>query len=169
MKNWLVSKRCKEQAHLFVPLRSTMSDRRRRNVSDLGPPPRWLNCPRKGDLVAEKFLPFKTPLSGVYDSQVPEANRFYPSMLLASLARYKVKLGLWIDLTNTGRFYDRKEVEECGVKYLKLQCRGCVPTGGDAIATPKCMPRYLSLHGAQTGGAIIAPELWEIECRRDRL
>ncbi|EEC03894.1 mRNA capping enzyme, putative [Ixodes scapularis] len=101
-----------------------MSDRRRRNVSDLGPPPRWLNCPRKGDLVAEKFLPFKTPLSGVYDSQVPEANRFYPSMLLASLARYKVKLGLWIDLTNTGRFYDRKEVEECGVKYLKLQCRG---------------------------------------------
>jgi mRNA-capping enzyme len=37
---------------------------------------------------------------------------------------YKVKIGLWIDLCNTSRFYNRKEVEELGAKYVKLQCRG---------------------------------------------
>lgn len=34
------------------------------------------------------------------------------------------KLGLWIDLTNTSRFYDKEEVEQNGCKYVKLQCRG---------------------------------------------
>ncbi|KAL3184479.1 hypothetical protein MRX96_031771 [Rhipicephalus microplus] len=92
--------------------------------TELGPPPRWLNCPRKGALIAEKFLPFKTPLSEVYDAQVPEENRFPPSMLLDSLSSYKLKMGLWIDLTNTDRFYNPKVVEEREVRYLKLQCRG---------------------------------------------
>ncbi|XP_064481228.1 mRNA-capping enzyme-like isoform X1 [Ornithodoros turicata] len=103
-----------------------MSERggRWRNAADLGPPPRWLNCPRKGSVIAEKFLPFKTPLSSVYDSQVPEASRFPPSMLVAAIARYKLKMGLWIDLTNTSRFYDKEDVEAAGINYLKLQCRG---------------------------------------------
>lgn len=35
-----------------------------------------------------------------------------------------MKFGLWVDLTNTGRFYDKAEVEEYGCKYVKLQCRG---------------------------------------------
>lgn len=33
-------------------------------------------------------------------------------------------VGLWIDLTNTNRFYDRKEVESRECKYTKLRCRG---------------------------------------------
>ncbi|XP_058835362.1 mRNA-capping enzyme isoform X2 [Topomyia yanbarensis] len=33
-------------------------------------------------------------------------------------------MGLWIDLTNTNRFYDRSEIENNGCKYVKLQCRG---------------------------------------------
>ena len=37
---------------------------------------------------------------------------------------FKAKLGLWIDLTNTNRFYDRKDIETRGVEYKKLQCRG---------------------------------------------
>lgn len=35
-----------------------------------------------------------------------------------------MKLGMWIDLTNTSRFYDKKEVEDKDCKYVKLQCRG---------------------------------------------
>lgn len=34
------------------------------------------------------------------------------------------KLGLWIDLTNTTRFYDRKDIEARDCKYVKLKCRG---------------------------------------------
>ncbi|XP_037570170.1 mRNA-capping enzyme [Dermacentor silvarum] len=98
--------------------------RKRRRPAELGPPPRWLNCPRKGALIAEKFLPFKTPLSEIYDAQVPEESRFPPSMLLDSLTSYKLKMGLWIDLTNTDRFYDPKVIEQREIRYLKLQCRG---------------------------------------------
>jgi mRNA-capping enzyme len=37
---------------------------------------------------------------------------------------FQIKFGLWIDLTNTTRFYDKQEVEDEGCKYIKLQCRG---------------------------------------------
>ncbi|XP_054710124.1 LOW QUALITY PROTEIN: mRNA-capping enzyme-like [Uloborus diversus] len=93
-------------------------------VKTLGPPPRWLHCPRKSSPIAGKFLAFKTPLDERYDSQVPEECTFTPSMLIASASCQKMKIGLWIDLTNTTRFYDKREVEEHGIKYIKLQCRG---------------------------------------------
>lgn len=34
------------------------------------------------------------------------------------------KLGLWIDLTNTKRFYDRRDIETRDCQYMKLKCRG---------------------------------------------
>lgn len=95
------------------------------NESRGGVPPRWLHCPRKAmKLIQNKFLAFKTPLSSAYDNQVPEECRFTVDMLFAYLKSQKLKLGLWIDLTNTSRFYDRKCIENYGCKYLKLQCRG---------------------------------------------
>lgn len=90
----------------------------------LGPPPRWLNCPRKGQLIVGKFVPFKTPLDERYDSMVPEANRFGISMLFASMKTHQAKLGLVVDLTNTKRFYNCKQVEENSCKYVKMECRG---------------------------------------------
>ncbi|KAG9469736.1 hypothetical protein GDO78_019781 [Eleutherodactylus coqui] len=87
-------------------------------------PPRWLNCPRRGHPVAGKFLPLKTMLGPKYDDQVPEENRFHPSMLSNYLKSLKVKMGLLIDLTNTTRFYDRNDIEKEGINYIKLQCKG---------------------------------------------
>ncbi|KAG8444778.1 hypothetical protein GDO86_009810 [Hymenochirus boettgeri] len=87
-------------------------------------PPRWLNCPRRGQPVAGKFLPLKTMLGPKYDDQVPEENRFHPNMLSNYLKSLKVKMGLLIDLTNTTRFYDRNDIEMEGIKYIKLQCKG---------------------------------------------
>lgn len=59
---------------------------------DPGPvPERWLPCPRKAvNLVEGKFLAFKTPLSSLFDSQVPASARFTPAMLIASTKTYKV-------------------------------------------------------------------------------
>jgi len=37
-------------------------------------------------------------------------NRFPPAMLFSTMKQYKVKIGLWIDLTNTSRFYDKRQV-----------------------------------------------------------
>ncbi|KAI5694432.1 hypothetical protein M8J76_014514 [Diaphorina citri] len=95
---------------------------------DSGPgpvPSRWMNCPRKAlDLVADKFLAFKTPLSKKFNDQVPPQCRFTPKMMIDSLASKKLKIGLWIDLTKTSRFYDKSEVEENDIAYIKIQCEG---------------------------------------------
>nr|XP_021521229.1 mRNA-capping enzyme isoform X3 [Aotus nancymaae] len=87
-------------------------------------PPRWLNCPRRGQPVAGRFLPLKTMLGPRYDSQVAEENRFHPSMLFKLPKELRVKMGLLVDLTNTSRFYDRNDIEKEGIKYIKLQCKG---------------------------------------------
>lgn len=88
-------------------------------------PPRWLHCPRKAiRLIQNKFLAFKTPLSSAYNSQIPDECLFTVDMLFASLKSQKLKIGLWIDLTNTSRFYDKKCLEKYSCKYLKLQCKG---------------------------------------------
>ena len=105
-------------------------------------PPRWLNCPRKSaSLIGDRFsisfheksawpsiwfrfLAFKTPLDDKYNDQIAVENRFTPQMLFNSMKAYKVKIGLWIDLTNTSRFYSKAIVEENECKYVKLSCRG---------------------------------------------
>lgn len=157
------------------------NSRKRRHPAELGPPPRWLNCPRKGSLIAEKFLPFKTPLSEVYDAQVPEESRFPPSMLLDSLTTHKLKMGLWIDLTNTDRFYDSKVIEQRDIRYLKLQCRGhgeC-PSEDQTELFIRVCHRFISMnplhiigvhctHGFNRTGFLIASYLvvnmsWSIE------
>lgn len=101
-----------------------MSQNRNNNPGPI--PNRWLHCPRKSDsLIGNKFLAFKTPLSSKFDPQVPDECTFYPSMLFQLMKdSYKVKIGLWIDLTNTNRFYDRSEVEKNQCQYVKLKCRG---------------------------------------------
>ncbi|KAI1305291.1 mRNA-capping enzyme [Halotydeus destructor] len=86
-------------------------------------PPRWLGCPRKGEVIANRFVPFKTPLDGKF-STIPPENLFLPSMFITSLQNHQLKIGLWIDLTYTSRFYDKEQIEKKGIKYIKLQCRG---------------------------------------------
>ncbi|KAJ8321634.1 hypothetical protein KUTeg_000105 [Tegillarca granosa] len=71
-----------------------------------------------------KFLPFKTPLDHKYDDMIPEYSQFNIGMLFSSLKTMKIKMGLLIDLTNTKRFYDSREVEKNDCRYVKLQCRG---------------------------------------------
>ncbi|XP_055526342.1 mRNA-capping enzyme [Wyeomyia smithii] len=88
-------------------------------------PNRWLYCPRQSDtLIAGKFLAFKTPLKEDFESQMPAECCFTPEMLFQLMKTYNVKIGLWIDLTNTDRFYDRYEIERNKCKYVKLQCLG---------------------------------------------
>uniref|UniRef100_D3TNV7 mRNA-capping enzyme n=1 Tax=Glossina morsitans morsitans TaxID=37546 RepID=D3TNV7_GLOMM len=88
-------------------------------------PNRWLYCPRKSDgVIAEKFLAFKTPLNAAFLDQMPLECIFQPEMLFDYCKTIKLKLGLWIDLTNTKRFYDKSVVMTRGANYVKLQCRG---------------------------------------------
>ncbi|XP_026848279.1 mRNA-capping enzyme [Drosophila persimilis] len=103
-----------------------MSQSHRDRGGGSGPlPNRWLYCPRKSDsIIAERFLAFKTPLSQAFKDKMPIECTFRPEMLFDYCKTVKHKLGLWVDLTNTKRFYDRSTVEERGAQYIKLQCRG---------------------------------------------
>jgi mRNA-capping enzyme len=114
---------------------------------DNGPgpiPSRWLNCPRKSEgLIGARFLAFKTPLSSKFHDQMPMQCQFEPEMIFDLLKKFNVstyfflklslfiieytfqsKMGLWIDLTNTNRFYDRRDIENFDCKYVKLKCKG---------------------------------------------
>uniref|UniRef100_A0A914VM93 mRNA-capping enzyme n=1 Tax=Plectus sambesii TaxID=2011161 RepID=A0A914VM93_9BILA len=86
-----------------------------------GIPDRWMRCPRKGKVIANKFVPFKTPLCTLYDELVPEQYRFTPQMVFNSGLG---KIGLWIDLTKTNRYYSRQEVEREGCVYKKMPLEG---------------------------------------------
>jgi len=37
---------------------------------------------------------------------------------------FQQSIGLWIDLTNTSRYYSQYEVEDMGCAYVKIPCVG---------------------------------------------
>lgn len=89
-------------------------------------PDRWLRCPKMADsLIQSKFLTFKTPLSETFDSKVSMEERFHPKQVFQdNRNKFSGKIGLWIDLTNTNRFYNEKEIEKRDCYYVKMFCRG---------------------------------------------
>ncbi|KAL1457931.1 hypothetical protein WDU94_008111 [Cyamophila willieti] len=91
-----------------------------------GPVPnRWMHCPRKAvGLLNDQFIAFKTPLAKKFNDQVLPEHRFTPKMIIDYMNTKKTKLGLWIDLTKTSRFYDKSEVEEHDISYTKIACEG---------------------------------------------
>ncbi|XP_059617366.1 mRNA-capping enzyme [Phlebotomus argentipes] len=122
----------------------------RNRGSNPGPvPDRWLHCPRKSDgFIADRFLAFKTPLDERFDSQLPVEAYFSPEMVMQSLRVHKRRLGLWIDLTNTTRFYDRWIVESADTEYVKLQCRGHgeTPSKEQTIAFIELVDKFIANH-----------------------
>ncbi|KAJ8917433.1 hypothetical protein NQ315_005480 [Exocentrus adspersus] len=88
-------------------------------------PDKWLHCPPNGNrLILSKFMPLKTPLSSDFDHQLPAGLRHYPQDIFRLARRNKVRIGLWIDLTNTNRYYRREEIQEEGCEYVKIRCKG---------------------------------------------
>ncbi|KAK6051326.1 hypothetical protein COOONC_11170, partial [Cooperia oncophora] len=60
-------------------------------------------------LVDGLFFPFKTPLCSLYDDQIEKKLRFHPEDVFNHPAVKGKKIGLWIDLTKTDRYYFVKE------------------------------------------------------------
>ncbi|XP_050515960.1 mRNA-capping enzyme-like [Diabrotica virgifera virgifera] len=88
-------------------------------------PKGWLGCPQNGNsLVADIFMPLKTPLDHKYDSKLHQDDRYHPKTIFTRAERNKKVIGLWIDLTNTDRYYHPYEIEERSCRYVKLKCTG---------------------------------------------
>lgn len=102
-----------------------MSRKRGADYDPYSLPDRWMGCPRRSfSLIGGKFLAFKTPLDSRYNDKMNEEYYFQPDMVFKSVKDMNKKLGLWIDLTNTTRFYDKTLVEQKDCKYVKLNCKG---------------------------------------------
>ena len=86
----------------------------------------WLGLYKElSSLPSGKFLPFKTPLSSQYDGEVPEEDRFGVPMLVMYVEAMQLRMGLVIDLTKTGRYYDKRElVDQRNIGHYKLKCEG---------------------------------------------
>ncbi|CAF3676509.1 unnamed protein product [Rotaria socialis] len=95
-------------------------------------PPRWLDCPRKSSIIANKFIAFKTPLDDRYKEKISSYQLWTCPMLLDSVKREQKTLGCVIDLTNTQRFYNSDtEFRDKRIRYEKIRCRGHGETPND--------------------------------------
>ena len=90
----------------------------------------------------------KTPLDERFNDQVPPECLWTPQMVEASLRSYKVKIGLWIDLTNTKRFYKSSIIEDLGIQYVKMPCKGHseTPTEDQVRSFVGICQKFISFH-----------------------
>jgi len=85
-------------------------------------PDRWENYSNIGSVIkGTRFISFKVPLkNAILNRVVPIALRNWgPADLIAT-----PDLGLVIDLTFTSRYYDHRELENAGIKYVKIMTIG---------------------------------------------
>jgi len=135
-------------------------------------PRTWFKCPQVANgLISKNFLAFKTPISPAYDKHLPKQYQFTPDMIFRHIKDKNLKLGLWIDLTNTRSFYPTNKIKERDCKYLKLyhpdgefpsetEIQTFVEVCRDFIANnPSDIIGVHSIHGFNTTGFFIVSYL----------
>jgi len=105
-------------------------------------PKRWIDCPNTSiSVIGNNFLAFKTPLDDFFNTQVlPECRRFHPSTMLKYANDEGCPIKLWIDLTNTDRYYaDKSPIEKERCQYVKIKC-----AGHDGPPSPRDVKEFIS-------------------------
>jgi hypothetical protein len=83
-------------------------------------PDGWREC-SKGGAAINGLAPVKTPLSEDFDTKLHPEERWTPADCLSACGGSRV--GLFVDLTNTKRYYDPARLPS-GVRYIKLSTEG---------------------------------------------
>ncbi|CAJ0586807.1 unnamed protein product, partial [Mesorhabditis spiculigera] len=85
----------------------------------------WTRYSTIGEVIPNtRFIVFKTPLNERLLTKVPKKDHWTTLHLYRTLAERHIQLGLVIDLTDTTRYYDRKEFEGMCVDYEKIFAPG---------------------------------------------
>ncbi|GMR42222.1 hypothetical protein PMAYCL1PPCAC_12417 [Pristionchus mayeri] len=71
-----------------------------------------------------RFIIFKTPLNESLNNRIPAGREFTVSHLLRMVAERNQRLGIVVDLTDTNRYYDKRDIEGMCIEYEKLYCPG---------------------------------------------
>ncbi|XP_020288464.1 RNA/RNP complex-1-interacting phosphatase [Pseudomyrmex gracilis] len=84
-------------------------------------PDRWLEYKAYGDVIkGTRILAFKAPLKESISKNLKPDQQFTTAILLQEFPQLKYI----VDLTNTYRYYDKKEFTDVGVKYEKIALPG---------------------------------------------
>ncbi|XP_032683697.1 uncharacterized protein LOC116850030 [Odontomachus brunneus] len=84
-------------------------------------PDRWLEYKPVGDVIkGTQILAFKVPLKEAFVKNLEPEQQFTTTKLLQDFPHVKYI----IDLTNTLRYYDKKEFTDAGIKYEKIAIPG---------------------------------------------
>uniref|UniRef100_A0A914EGL0 Tyrosine specific protein phosphatases domain-containing protein n=1 Tax=Acrobeloides nanus TaxID=290746 RepID=A0A914EGL0_9BILA len=88
-------------------------------------PKEWEKYEPLGKVIGDtRIIVFKTPLRPELLSRLPKAKHFTTQHLLRKIAEQGKQLGMVINLTNTRRYYDRKELEGMCIEYKEILCPG---------------------------------------------
>ncbi|XP_033219904.1 formin-like protein 3 [Belonocnema kinseyi] len=93
-------------------------------------PDRWLQYKPYGAVIeGTKILAFKVPLREGVAKNLQQEQRFTTAILRQSFPKLKYV----VDLTNTSRYYDKKEFTDAGVQYEKVMVPGIQVPPMDAV------------------------------------
>ncbi|CAF0869519.1 unnamed protein product [Rotaria sp. Silwood1] len=104
--------------------RSNDEIRNRRSMNNKVPAG-WLDySPLNTWIENTRFVPFKCPLRSSILRNINKQDRFSLNDLIDRLENQGRKIGLIIDLTDTYRYYDYRDVEDMGIEYCKIRVPG---------------------------------------------
>lgn len=83
-------------------------------------PDNWLYCPQIAEVAIESVVPLKVPLDSKYQNKYPKKNEWSWEKAL----EHYPDIGLVVDLTNTDRYYDRQELYDRDIEYIKMRMPG---------------------------------------------
>ncbi|VDM64584.1 unnamed protein product [Angiostrongylus costaricensis] len=149
----------------------------------IGVPDRWMHCPKTGKVIDGLFFPFKTPLCALYDDQIEKRLRFHPEHVFNHPSIRGRKLGLWIDLTKTDRYYfwcfrPVSQSRECIYRKIPLAGHGSSPTKEETDRFIRLVQGFTKdhpgeivgvhcTHGFNRTGFLIAAYMvidWAVDC-----
>lgn len=102
-------------------------------------PERWVDyIPIGIRMPGTRFIAFKVPLSGVFDSKLTPKQRFSPLDLIRKIKEQNEELGMIIDLTCTKRYYNPVALPKT-LAYSKIY------TAGHAIPDAQTIQQFKSI------------------------
>uniref|UniRef100_A0A8R1DN25 TYR_PHOSPHATASE_2 domain-containing protein n=1 Tax=Caenorhabditis japonica TaxID=281687 RepID=A0A8R1DN25_CAEJA len=88
-------------------------------------PKDWTKFAPLGNVIPRtRFIVFKTPINSTLSTKIHKDQRFTTTDLFRQLAERGQHLGLVVDLTDTDKFYDKKDITGMCVQYEKINCPG---------------------------------------------
>lgn len=88
-------------------------------------PKQWAHYKPVGSIIPDtRIIVFKTPICENLSTKIMKEDRFSVNDLFRTIAERGLSLGLVLDLTDTDRYYDKKDIEGMCIGYEKINCPG---------------------------------------------